>query len=321
MEEYQESNNNKGIFWKVGFGALTLLSGFLGYQLSETKNVTVSQEQTINTKVAELTKVTTSLDSIGLQLEAKKAEIQAYGGKVDELEAAIAQLNEDKRKLKNVNGFSEKNFNSKIAEYKNLLSAKDMEIAKLKEENGVLTTTNQNLNTENQNLNTSIGSLKTEKQLLADSNDAVIRKNRELSEKITIAAALKAQKVIVNILKSNGKEDDGGKYKASRVDKIKVKFHLAENPVTKKESKTVFLKVLDPDGAVISDNLSGSGTFTYNGKETTFTTKKDVTYTNNDQAVDIIYGRGNAVVYRPGHYRTELYSEGFKIGEGSFDIK
>jgi hypothetical protein len=81
------------------------------------------------------------------------------------------------------------------------------------------------------------------------------------------------------------------------------------------------MRVLDPDGAMLYDSAVGSGNFDLFGKESTYTTKKDIQFQNNGQGVEIIYGRGTAIQYREGHYKIELYSEGFKIGEGSFDIK
>ena len=57
------------------------------------------------------------------------------------------------------------------------------------------------------------------------------------------------------------------------------------------------------------------------GKESTYTAKTDVQFVNTGQGVEIIYGRGSAIQYREGHYKIELYSEGFKIGDGNFDIK
>ena len=76
---------------------------------------------------------------------------------------------------------------------------------------------------------------------------------------------------------------------------------------------------MDADGAVITDSATGSSVFNYDGKEMAYTTKGNVAYTNNDQNVEMLYARG--ATYRPGNYNVELYSEGFKIGTGTFIIK
>jgi hypothetical protein len=79
------------------------------------------------------------------------------------------------------------------------------------------------------------------------------------------------------------------------------------------------LRMLDPQGNVISDMATGSGVFNFGGKETVYTAKQSVFYDNSGQNVDFIYSRG--ANYTKGKYAIELYSEGFSVGRGSFDVK
>ena len=96
-------------------------------------------------------------------------------------------------------------------------------------------------------------------------------------------------------------------------------YTLLDNPLTKEEPKDVFVRVLDPSGAVVSDMANGSGTFTVDGNETIYTTKQTVNYTSNGQNVELLYTRG--IPYKPGKYTVELYSEGFRIGSGEFAVR
>lgn len=118
---------------------------------------------------------------------------------------------------------------------------------------------------------------------------------------------------------AKGKVKDDDSYKAKRLDKIKLVYTLLDNPLTKEEPKDVFVRVLDPTGAVVSDMANGSGTFTVDGNETIYTTKQTVNYTNNGQNVELMYTRG--IPYKPGKYTVELYSEGFRIGSGEFAVR
>ena len=45
-----------------------------------------------------------------------------------------------------------------------------------------------------------------------------------------------------------------------------------------------------------------------------------VSYSNDNQEVAVLYSRGG-VVYKPGKYSIEMYSEGFAIGNGTFIIR
>jgi hypothetical protein len=224
-----------------------------------------------------------------------------------------AKLEKDKKELKNANTYSAANYNQKIKNYEAVLSEKDGEIARLKQELGIATTKNEELNQK-------VTGLESEKQLLADSVSTYSAQNKELVEKVTLASALHAESVNVNAVSSKGKEREGGKYKAKRIDKLRVNFKLAENAVAKQNEKDIYLRVLDPDGAVLSDMATGSGSFMFNGKELIYSSKQTVSFTNTGQSVDIFYGRGG-IPMKDGKYAIELYSEGFKIGEGDFTVK
>jgi hypothetical protein len=317
MEETRQTNG----IWKAGTALLALVAGILGYLLFNANTIKQNQEQVINQKVDELASTRIRLDSIGSQLDAKIAEIKSLGGQVEELEAAKAQLEADKNQLKKVNSYSKKGYETKIGDYVTLLAAKDAEIVQLKRENGILVEQNKDLYSKNTTLSTENTTLKTVKQGLTDSVDNYYRRNRELTAKVTRASALQAQFVQAIAISDRNKERDGGLYRASKVDKVKIIFQLQPNPIAKQDTKTIYARVLDPDGAVLYDSNVGSGNFDLFGKESTYTVKKDVHFQNNGQGVEIIYGRGAGIQYRAGRYGIELYAEGFKIGEGNFDIK
>lgn len=316
----EESTQSNGI-WKVLVAVLAITSGILGYLLFDSKTAIKNQTEVINQKVEELASARVRLDSIGSQLDAKIAQIKVLGGNVESLEAAKRQLESDKVQLKKVNSFSKQKYDIKIADFVTLLAAKDAELGQLKKENVELVAKNKDLFSQNGTLTNENMGLKTSKQQLADSVDDAYRRNRELTAKVTRASALQAQFVQALALSDKNKERDGGVYRASKVDKIKVIFQLQPNPIAKQDVKTIFMRVLDPDGAVLYDSGVGSGNFDMFGKESTYTAKTDVQFVNTGQGVEIVYGRGSAIQYREGHYKIELFSEGFKIGEGSFDIK
>jgi hypothetical protein len=316
----EESTQSNGI-WKVLVAILAITSGILGYLLFDSKSKVKAQDEVINQKVEELASARVRLDSIGSQLDAKIAQIKVLGGNIESLEAAKRQLEADKIQLKKVNSFSKQQYDVKIADFVTLLAAKDAELVQLKKENVELVAKNKDLFSQNGTLTSENMGLKTVRQQLADSVDDAYRRNRELTAKVTRASALQAQFVQALALSDKGKEREGGVYRASKVDKIKVIFQLQPNPIAKQDVKTIFMRVMDPDGAVLYDSAVGSGNFDMFGKESTYTAKTDIQFQNTGQGVEIVYGRGSAIQYREGHYKIELFSEGFKIGEGSFDIK
>ncbi len=308
----EQKQDRKTLLW-AALAVLGLLNLVLVYFIYHEKQENRVKDDIITAKTEEVLFTKTKLDSISAELDTKIAEIQKLGGSVDSLIELKKQLERDKQELKNVNSFSAANFDKKIKSYEQVLLQKDTELANLREELGIVTNKNQELSQQ-------VSGLESERQLLNDSVTNYSAQNRELAEKVTLASALRTEELSINAVSSKGKEREGGKYKAKRIDKLKVSFKLGENAVAKQNEKDIYLRILDPEGAVLSDMATGSGAFSYNGKEMIYSSKQTINFTNSRQLVDIYYGRGG-IQMKDGKYSIEVYSEGFKIGQGDFTVK
>ncbi|MCF2488980.1 hypothetical protein [Dyadobacter sp. CY347] len=308
----EQKQDRKTLLW-AALAVLLLLNLVLVYFIYHEKQENLAKDDIITAKTEEVLFIKTKLDSISQELDIKIAEIQKLGGSVDSLMAMKSQLEKDKLELKNMSNYSALGYNKKIKGYETVLNEKDTEIAQLRQELGIATTKNQELNEK-------VTGLESEKQLLADSVTNYSVQNRELAEKVNIASALRAENLTVNAVSAKGKEREGGKYKAKRIDKLRVNFSLAPNGVAKQNEKEMYLRILDPDGAVLSDMATGSGSFIHDGKELIYSSRQTVNFTNSGQSVDILYGRGG-IPLKDGKYAIEVYSEGFKIGQGDFEVK
>jgi hypothetical protein len=323
--EMQNNKPDSSGTWKAATAVIAVVAALLGYGLWDAKQQGTADEATINMKVRELASSQNKLDSISTQLDLKITEVNQLGGKVDDLIALKEQLEKDKANLK-ANSISAGALQSKIRNYESILTQKDALIAQLKEENQTLLSANtelgtqvQTLNSTNTELQTAKAGLESEKASLNEKVTAVSSENKALSDKVALAAALKAQNVKVYGITSGGKEKDKDKYRSGKVDKIKIAFTLPSNPVTEQNEKDIYVRLLGPDGAIISDEATGSGIFNYNGQQVVYTTKQPILYKNNNQLAEIVYARGQK--YNSGKYNVELFSEGFKIGEGKFEVK
>lgn len=318
----QKIESNNGL--KAALVVMTLLAIGLGYMLFQSKETVTNQQEVISTKVMELANTRTKLDSITVRLDAQIAEVQKLGGDITELQKTKVALEQDKRDLKKKSASELTNvkakYEDKIKNYESLLTAKETELVKLREENTTLASTNENLSSENSQLKTQTQGLSKSVNEAKAQNEEVAAKNKVLAEKVTKAAALRAEYVKVLGINAKGKESEEKKYKARKLAKIKVVFQLAKNDLTEQERKTVFIRVLGPDGSTIFDSATGSGNFTYNSQELAYTTRGEINYDNENLYVEMIYNRGG-VEYREGKYIVELYAEGFKIGTGGFEVK
>lgn len=302
---------------------LALLNVVLIYFFYKEREKNKEQETVIAAKTEEVVATKMKLDSISAQLDAKIAEIQQLGGQVDSLITLKQQLERDKAALRSASSAASvdvSKYKQKIANYEAVLAQKDQEITKLKEELGIVTAQNQELSTKVTGLEGEKETLQRTQRSFEDSVGSLSAKNRELAEKVTIASALKAEKIAVNAVSSKGKERDGGAYRAKRIDKLKVDFDLAANPISRDGEREVFLRILDPEGAVMADMATGSGTFVYGGRETVYTAKQNLNYSNDGSQGSIIYSRGG-IPLKKGDHTIELYCDGFRIGSTTFKVR
>ncbi|TAE25981.1 MAG: hypothetical protein EAZ91_18200 [Cytophagales bacterium] len=309
--EKRNSGRNYLIVALLVLVGLNVLQLYFWYQERETGR---TKDATIAAKTEEVLAAKTKLDSISAQLDSKITEIQKLGGSIDSLLRVKDQLELDKQNLRNINSFDDRKYGQRIKQYESLLVQKDSEIARLRQENGILVAQNKTLSEENTNL-------KGERQALSDSVTTYSARTRELEQKVTLASALRAENIVVNALNARGKESDGGNYKARRLEKIKISFRLADNALAQQNEKTLYIRILDPNGAVISDMATGSGEFSYNGKGMIYTAAQTIQFDNSRQAIGFVYGRGGQQRFNEGRHVVEVYAEGFKIGEGEFAVK
>lgn len=316
--QQQEQKNKQSIAWALVV-VLGLATAMFGYLFTTQKSQLTQQESLVVEKARELAMTKTRLDSISTVLDAKIAEIEKLGGDITELTKVKEQLEADKLAFSKSKKVETGKYLAKIKEYERILTEKDAELAQLREEN-------QHLLASNDSLNTHLGTLTTERERLVqrqteltDSVATFTVANKELSDKVSQAAALKAANLKVLTVNSRGKTKDREEYKAKKVDKLKLTFNLPENALTAQEPKDIYVRVLDPEGAVVSDNATGSGEFEINGSPSKFTARESIAYQNNNQKVEMLYDYPSK--FRPGKYNVELYSEGYKIGNTNFTIK
>lgn len=320
MEQRTDKRNNSRNILLVALLALAALNVLLLYFWFKEKENNKTKDATIAAKTEEVLVTKMKLDSISAQLDQKIDEIRQLGGSVDSLLKVKEQVEADKVRIRDVTNFDARKYQARINQYQSLLAEKDREIARLREENGLLTEENQTLTAQN-------NTLRQDRQVLVDTvasyaaqTREVRAQNRELADKVTVAAALHAEDIAVTALNERGREKDGGTYKARRLDKVKVSFRLTKNPLTEKNAKDIYLRILDPAGAVIADMATGSGEFTYANKEMVYTAMQRIDYDNSGQQVAFVYGRGGQR-FNEGRHIVEIYSEGFRIGQGEFTVK
>ncbi|GAA3977821.1 hypothetical protein [Hymenobacter antarcticus] len=306
------SNNSRVLLWVALVLVLLGINGVLFYlnQQKGTQNEALTTE--VQAKDSKLQEQIKQYEALKADFERQSQELQALGLSNDSLESKIASVNSDLLKLRSFKAGSfsiaqQSLFKQRAQNLEGQLRKKDDDIAQLKK--------------DNETLYTETSTLKEKQNKLTDTISTIARTNRELSDKVTVASHLQADNIKIAIItsKNKEKEDDKEEFKAKRVEKVKITANMARNDVSPKETKAIYLRILEPDGAALYNLSTGGGTFTVDGQEAFYTQKQDVVYDNTRQKMEFIYAKG--AEYKKGLHTVELYESGQLMGKTTFTLK
>lgn len=297
----EKKKSNRSIILVSILAIIVILQGIKIY-LDHQENVV--QEEQLAATDQELATTMQRLNDISDQLDERITEIEKLGGDIQELERAKAEIQNELTKTRRRDQRAIQTLKDKADGYEVLLKAKDEEIEKLKSVNTELLTENT--------------SLKTEKNELFDSLSELTESKEELETKVAIASHLRAEGIQIFGVTDKGKEREMP-VKRRQIDILKVVFNIAENEVAPIEGKNILVRVIDGNGQVIFDVAKGSGTFMYGGKEEFYTANQEILFDNSLQQLSFEYNKGSD--YEVGVYTLEVYTEGYKMGSKSFEIK
>lgn len=244
------------------------------------------------------------LDSVTFQLDLRIQEIENLGGDVDSLVAIKDQLILERNSDRKRTASEIANLNKKIDGYSVLLKEKDGEIIQLRQ-------VNEQLYTENKDL----------KENKAEIEEEVVKLNiiqQELEEKVNIAATLRAENIEIAAVNSRGRERTD-EFRNRQLEKLKVSFSLADNPVAPAGTKDIYVQIFTPNNQVIFDVAKGSGTFNIDGREEFYTAKQDILFNNTQQQLTYFYEKGSD--YNSGIYNVKIFADGVVIGAKSFEVR
>ncbi len=240
-----------------------------------------------------LEKTLDSYDSLQTQNDTMRAEMELQKQQIEELIAKVKSGNYSLAKAK-------KEAETLRSIMKNYVHQIDS-----------LNQANQALTAQNVGLTQELGEVKGQKEALTTEKQA-------LQGKIAKGAILHTTSITSGglFMRSNGKQVDTDR--AKKAEMVKSCFTLGVNNVTDAGDKTIYMRVLSPDGKVLPAS-DGNNRFSFNGVEGEYSAKREVNYQNQPVDVCIFWTGGEAL--RTGQYIVELYEAGAKISESKFDLK
>ena len=288
------------------------LLGTWGYLLwNNNKN-----EQTIQQKEATISQVTDEKTELQRNFDASLARLDSVTGNNNALEGKLTEKNSEITKIK---GEIRSILNKKNATAAELTKAKAL-ILEMNEKVAGLEQEVARLTTENAQLNTDLTSEKGKTTQLTTDLVTTTTAKQELEKTVDIDSTLNAYNISITPIneKKSGKEKVTTT--AKRVDKLVVSFDV-DNRIAPAGSAEVYVLVTGPDGKPVSQEALGSGTFTTREEgDKPFTARVPVKI-ETSKKVAVEFALKQADNFLKGNYKIEIYHNGFKIGEGTRELK
>ncbi|HEY9083909.1 MAG TPA: hypothetical protein VIN73_11290 [Vicingaceae bacterium] len=283
---------------------IILLLGFCGYLIWQNLEL----KKAIDKGEVAYTEVSTERDQVQAELEEMLKKYEDLETDNQELSAELA---------------AEK---AKIEELIKKAKGKDWSIYQLKKETETLRKIMKGYVVQIDSLNQLNNKLTDENKIVKNQLSNEQKKAQELTEKnedlntlVTVASHLKTLNLTAYGVKvkndNTGKEMD----RAKKVDKIRTSFTVQKNTITKPGKKWIYVRILTPDGRVLSEKTDDSNKFDFNGVRGLYSSKKEIDYKNEDMQVTIDWIKIDD--FPVGEYNVEVYADGVDIGKTKFTLK
>lgn len=285
------------------------LGGYMAFDKSKTSE-TIQQQQT------QIAKVTDDKSEIQKNFDASLARLDAMTETNNGLEKKLTERSKEiekyKKDIRNI-------LNKKNATAAELSKAKEL-IAQLDEKINGLQAEVARLTTENKTLGEEKVVLTQQKEQLTQDLATTTSVKEELAKKVDVASTLNAYNFAITPInvKHNGSEKVSTT--AKRVDKMMISFDV-NNRIAESGQTDLYVVVIGPDGKLVSDQAMGSGTFTTREEgDKSYTTKLPLDY-QAAQTKKVEFAWKDVSKFQPGSYTVQIYQNGFKIGEGTRELK
>ena len=255
-------------------------------------------EAEYNDALSRMDSLTGSNTKLSGELAERKTEIDNLKGRIrTELSKKNADLNKAHAMIAQLNG--------KITD---LLA----EVDQLKQENQTLTVANADLSTQRDTLTAQKGRVE---QNLSETE-------AEKAHVEDVGSTLHASNINIAAINLKGSGKEKVTSTAKKTDVLRVSFDLDENRIAPSGDKELYVCVTGPDGHPVTLPANGSGTFqTREEGEKVFTNKLNVQYEQGKRMPVSFDWKPETGKYQTGDYKIEIYQNGYKIGQGTKELK
>ncbi len=273
--------------------AMAILIGFL---VSRNSKMQEMQEQFSVDKQ----ELEDEYEAISLQYEGFKFSVQndSLLYKLENERAKVVRLQEELRVTKATDKAEIKRLKDELATLRKILRSYVQQIDSLNR-------LNEQLRAENRQI--------TDKfQKTTQTLRQVSQEREQLSERVSLAAQLVAN-INAKAVNDRGKEQ----LRLSKSSQFAVSFTIARNITAEPGERTIYVRLMSPDGSVLSK--SPSNTFPYENGNILYSMKRTVEYGGEEMPVTMYWDIEEFLM--PGTFKADIFADGHHIGSRSFGMK
>lgn len=290
----------------VGLAVLLLIAVIAGIAtFTSQKNHNQELEESIEELKLnnEQLKLATEVNAISVEFDQYEDQARriANDSVLSKYNAAKNKIDRLTKELANEKNLSRKRIaelQNEITTLRGLLRHYIAQIDSLGRENAGLRAENAEIRSQNQELNSQV--------------QAVTQRADNLSQRMSLAEKLNVTGVSLVALKKGGKVEKN----VTKAKQLKVTFTIPQNNSTPVGAKTIYLRLTNPEGAL----LGNGGSFSFEGGSVACTARKTIEYSGDEISGITIYWDVNTTL-TPGDYTVELFTDGYRLTSRRFTLK
>ncbi|GAF05180.1 hypothetical protein JCM21142_93905 [Saccharicrinis fermentans DSM 9555 = JCM 21142] len=273
---------------------LIILLGFLYFKnRSEMKAL-------VNEMVEEKEMLTYEFENLALDYDSLQTNSDTLNTMLEMEREKISQLIEEIQTIKATNASKIREYKKELTSLRKVLKNYVVQIDSLNQSNKALQEENLKYRKKVSNMQTTYSKLEEVKQTL--------------EKKVKVASKLETYNIEADGLNSKNRTTT----KTSRVSKIRICFSIQKNITAEVGEKTIYLRVLRPDGALLYH--SKEDLFLHENKKINYSSKRIIEY--GGEEVDVcLYYQVDAGELTKGEYVADIFADGYNIGTMTFNLK
>jgi len=277
---------------------LTIACVIFAWQMIEYRNL-AKQESTAKTEaITAKENLLHKLKNLELEYDELSKEYEGLDNVFSKEKTKITSLMDE---IKTMKGSAE-NYQEKVAELEKQLKDYVTKIEDLKSKN-------QTLSSENLKVKNTLDSA-------LNKNIEISSKNQTLTEKMKSQAILKAADLVSEGIRFNSTKQETPTRLARKAQRIKTCFSLTENLVAPKGYKVIYVRIAEPDGAILC--LSNNDIFTFKGKSIVYSTRKEIYYDNATQDICVYWDKTKE--FKKGIYYIDIFADDNLLGTSTISL-